>query len=199
MTNTQKVYIAIAGIVLILAAFLMGKSFSKNVVQIVPVQNNTSTTTSTPSTSKTPNKTLTEIIETYNGYSVGEERTLEQLTQEDVDQNVGIGLIDEVEYAFDTKNSVSYKFYRAGHGDVPPHYSTGRIIVWIQTAGKPPIRGGLFDTQITDVEPFGKIESNSTGGITINCSPKSAIGINDCKYSVLFNPDQLTLAVKKLK
>lgn len=145
-------------------------------------------------------KTLTDIILTYNPFSLGEERQLERLTEENVDQTVGIGLIDEIKYIIDDKNKVSYKFYRAGQGDVPPHYSSGRVILWAQTIEPPRYIGGLFDTEITEIEPFGTIELvNDLDGVILNCSKQSAINISDCKYSVSFNKETMSLSVKKIK
>lgn len=128
---------------------------------------------------------------------MGEERSLQKLAQELED--VPLYLVGEIKDIEDNKSGLFYTFYRVGQSDSPPHYSAGRVLVRVWSA-TPPSIGGLFDTEITDIEPFGTIElAKNTGGVLLNCSKESPINITECKYGVSFDKESESLVVKKIK
>lgn len=194
MTNTQKVSIAIAGIVLILAAFLMGKSFSKNVVQIVPIQNNT-TNTSTPSTD-TQKKNIFDLANEYKPYSVGETRDISATDKSATDLSVNLGVINDVKEIFDEKNTIRYRIYRVGYDDEPPTYYAGRIIIETITRDIHDYIWNYYVTEIADLNYLGTIQMQGNA-LMVACDP-----INNspaCSYSIQYRKDTAKLSVKKLK
>ncbi len=194
MTNTQKASIAIAGIVLALTAFLIGKSLSKNVVQIVPIQNNTTNTT-TPSTN-TQKKNIFDLANEYKPYSVGDSREFKKVNTEDTDLSVGLGAIHDITSIFDEQNKVNYRLFRVGYDDAPPTYYAGRIIVEVTASTGGPMEWSYFVTEIADLNYLGKTEMQGNS-LTVTCDP-----INNspaCTYSIQYHKDTSKLSVKKLK
>lgn len=197
MTKIQKIYIVIAGIVLALTAFLIGKSFSKNVVQLVPVQNNTDTATSTPSTD-TQKKSIFDLANEYKPYSIGEARVIAPVDfVNEVDTSVGLAGIHDIKYIHDDKNLITYRFFRVGYDDEPPTYYAGRIIV--ETTyydGTPDYHWNYFVTEIADLNYIGKIKMQGNE-VIIDCDNLN--NSSTCSYSIQYHKDTSKLSVKKLK
>lgn len=194
MTNTQKASIAIAGIVLALTAFLIGKSLSKNVVQIVPIQNNT-INTSTPSTD-TQKKNIFDLANEYKPYSVGESRDISPTDKATTDLGVDLGVMYDVKEIFDEKNAIKYRIYRVGYDDEPPTYYAGRIIIETVTRDVNDYIWNYYVTEIADLNYLGTTEIQGNN-LTVTCNP-----INNspaCSYSIEYHKDTSKLSVKKLK
>ncbi len=188
--NNKGLYVIIAFLLVILcvvgykAYSVSDRTLSPN-EQFLNQENNPS--------NENKGNTLTDSLKNSKGYSAGDTRDISSLSSSDTSKELDIALIQDVKTI--QNQNISYKFYRVGFGDAPPHYSNGQIIVEVTTNQKGPSRWYYFNTDIIDAD---SIESLLFSGEDVRMSCKTGKPNGTCLYTIKFQPDLEMLKIYKV-
>lgn len=181
---SKKLLLAGLGAALIIGGFFVGMKYRET-----PKDN-----TKNDIIKEEPVLNLDSLLDEANRYSAGENRTISSM--KNLEGKITLGFVYEVKNVVDQENSLSYRIYRVGEGDVPSAYSAGRVFLQVTELIPPSYPGRLYDTEIDalELEPLGKTYIRG-GKLIIACSVKDFTSKNFCEYQVNFSKDSKNLEV----